>query len=146
VEYRVSIWPYSGVPLGSTRDASSGNCLCDNGSPNPLMCTGPNLTAAAPIQNTATIGVAQAFTATITNNGTASTGASFNNFFRVATQANGGGTISTISVTSRALLTAGADGTVTSSVHTFTSAGTYSVQVCTDNDASMAGTITESNE
>jgi len=107
----------------------------------------PNLTpTVAPTPTTATVGTPQAFTATINNNGTASTGASFNNFFRVATQANGGGTVSTLSVTSRALLTAGASGDVTSSAYTFSSAGTYSVQVCADNDTSMAGTITESNE
>ena len=50
----------------------------------------PNLTAGVSSPSTATVGVAQTFTATITNNGTASTGASFSNFFQRATLVNGG--------------------------------------------------------
>ncbi len=106
----------------------------------------PDLTPGVITQTAATAGTPQAFSSTITNSGTAATGASFNNFFRVATGAGGTGTVSTISVTQLGALNAGASGTVISSSYTFPSAGTYSVQVCADNNASMVGTITESNE
>ncbi len=106
----------------------------------------PDLTAGAPSPTVATAGTALTFSTTITNGGTASTGASFNNLFQVATAAGGGGTVSAISVNSRATLTAGTNGPVTSSSYTFPSAGTYSVRTCADNNASFIGAITESNE
>jgi hypothetical protein len=108
---------------------------------NVLKATKPDLTASAPSPSTATAGTAQTFTATISNIGSASTGASFNNFFQVASAANGGGTITSKTATSMGALAAG--GTNTTSVsHTFASAGTYSVRACADN----TGLIPESDE
>jgi len=106
----------------------------------------PDLTAGAPSPTTATAGTALTFTTIISNIGTGSTGASFNNLFQVATAAGGGGTVSVLSVNSRAALAAGVSGPVTSSSYTFPSSGTYSVRTCADNNASWVDTITESNE
>ncbi|MFA5773454.1 MAG: CARDB domain-containing protein [Candidatus Paceibacterota bacterium] len=109
-------------------------------------CPAPNLTASAPTPSSAYINVAQTFTSTITNNGNASTGASFSNFFQVASSANGGGTIT--DKTSTSMTTLAASGTNTISVsHIFSSAGTYSIRVCADKtSAAGGGVITESNE
>ncbi len=112
----------------------------------PSSCAQPDLTAAAPTPSSATVGTPLTFTSTVSNVGGLTTGASFNNRFRVATAANGGGTVSTLSVNSLATLGASANAGVTSSSYTFSSAGTYSVSVCADQDASSVGTITESNE
>jgi plastocyanin len=106
----------------------------------------PDLTAGAPSPATATAGTALTFTTTISNIGAASTGASFNNVLRVATAAGGGGTVSYPSATSLAALGPGASNPVTSATYTFPSAGTYSVNTCADNNTSMVGAITESNE
>jgi len=107
----------------------------------------PDLTAGNITPTTAETGTPVTFTSTITNSGSASTGSSFNNHFQVATQLNGGGTVSTISVNSRAALSAGASGTVSSSPYTFsTPSSNYSVRVCSDQNQFGAGTITESNE
>jgi hypothetical protein len=106
----------------------------------------PDLTADAPTPSSAAVGTAVTFTATIRNIGNASTVNSFNNLFQVATGPNGTGTVSVISVNQRAALAAGANGPATSSPYTFSSAGTYSVRVCADNNATWTGTITESRE
>ena len=116
----------------------------------PYICAVPfiNLTADAPLPNpdTATVGVAKTFTAVIRNVGTASTGAGFNNFFQVATAANGGGAVSALSVNALGVLAAGGSSPVNSSSYTFPSSGTYSVRVCADNNASWVGVVAESNE
>jgi hypothetical protein len=148
VEYQSLIWRYSGVPLGTTRDNLTGNCLCDNGAFLSPSCTlqAPNLTPSAPTPTTATVGTPQAFTATITNNGDAPTGAGFNNFFQVASQSGGSGTITDKTSSSMTTLAVGATQNTTVS-HTFNTAGTYSIRVCADKSSSSnTGTITESNE
>src|SRR3990167_7167111 len=117
------------------------NCPADCGAPTP------NLTATSPSPSTATTGVAQTFSSTITNNGTAGTGASFSNFFQRATAANGGGTITAFTSTTIKALAKGASNTATSPSYTFPSAGTYSVRACADKtNAASTGTIAESNE
>lgn len=113
----------------------------------PSACAGPDLTAGNVTPTTADTGVPVTFTSTITNTGGVSTGSSFNNFFKLATGLNGSGSISTISVNSRAALSAGTSGPVSSSAYTFsTPSSTYSVQVCADQNQYASGTISESNE
>jgi hypothetical protein len=140
-------WITRDMPLLSIAETTA-TATCEAGTSwNASVCMGGvNLTPSDPTPTTATVGTPQAFTATITNKGTASTEYTFNNLFQVATEANGGGTVSTISVTSRALLAADESGDITSDAYSFTSAGTYSVRVCTDNDASWGGTIAELDE
>ena len=107
----------------------------------------PNLTAGVSSPSTATVGVAQTFTATITNNGTASTGASFSNFFQRATLVNGGGTITDFTATTMTTLAASGTATATSPAYTFLSNGTYSVRACADKTSSAGGgVITELDE
>lgn len=106
----------------------------------------PDLTPGAITPTTATAGVPVTFTVTVSNIGNATTGASFNNLFRLATAANGGGTVTTHSVNSLATLAAGASAPVSSNPYTFPSAGTYSVRFATDQNASWVGTIAESDE
>lgn len=108
----------------------------------------PNLTVSDQVTPVSAIaGTATSFTDTIKNIGTASTGTNFQNNFQVATAANGGGTVSSISANfTSTSLAAGTNVSVTSSSYTFSSAGQYSVRVCADNNASMVGSITESNE
>ncbi|MBP6884015.1 MAG: S8 family serine peptidase [Candidatus Pacebacteria bacterium] len=106
----------------------------------------PELSAASPSPSSAVVNTPLTFSATISNSGNASTGTSFSNFFQVATAANGGGVVSSLSVNSVATLAANGNAPANSSSYTFTTAGTYSVRVCADNNSSFAGTITESNE
>ncbi len=142
--------------LGQLSSNASFGISCDNGPSTTagtdsvsftISAPGPDLTAGNITPTTAETGTPVTFTSTITNGGSASTGSSFNNRFQLATQLNGGGTVSTISVNSRAALNAGASGPVSSSAYTFTTpSSTYSVQVCADQNSSGAGTITESDE
>ena len=108
-----------------------------------------DLTASAPTQNTAIIGTAQTFTSTITNSGNTTTGASFYNSLQVATGAGGAGAVTPLIASTPSPMTArvaGGTGTATAQ-YTFTgSAGTRSVRFCADQNTSMSGTITESNE
>ena len=105
-----------------------------------------DLTPAAVTPTTAVVGTPQAFTSNISNIGSGSTGAGFNNLFQVANNSSGTGA-TTISVTSLATaILSGANANVTSSTYNFPSAATYYVRACADNNASFVGTITESNE
>ena len=114
---------------------------------NVVASVQPDLTAAAPTPATATVGTPATFTSTISNNGTGGTGASFSNFFQVATAAAGGGTITDLAATTMTTLAASANNTASSPAYTFPSSGTYSVRACADKSSSgNLGTITESNE
>ena len=77
--------------------------MCGGGWRNSIcrtpVSTAPDLTASTPTPTTATVNVAQTFSSTITNIGNASTGASFSNFFQVATGADGGGAITDLTAT-----------------------------------------------
>lgn len=130
---------YDGIS-GTYSNAISGSFTCTN-------TPRPNLTAAPVSENTATAGTPRTFTSLITNNGDASTGASFSNFFQIATAANGGGTITDLAASTMSALNAGANNTATSPSYTFGSAGTYSVRACADkSNAASTGVIAESNE
>ena len=74
------------------------------------------------------------------NIGTASTGASFSNFFQVATATGGGGTITDLGAVTMSTLVVGGNST-TSKSHTFTSTGTYSVRACADKTSSAGGGV-----
>ncbi len=110
--------------------------------------TGPDLTAAAPFQNTneTMIGTTKTFASIITNGGNASTGGTFYNSLQVATGPDGTGPVSPLIVSTPSpmgTLTAGDTGVAIAS-YTFTgAAGTRSVRFCADNNASMSGTINE---
>jgi hypothetical protein len=106
----------------------------------------PDLVASVTTPLSMTMGTPVTLQATITNQGTATTGGSFSNFFQVATAANGGGTVTDLAPSSMGTLTAGASNT-TSRSYTFTSAGIRSVRVCADKTSSSdSGSISESNE
>ncbi|MEI7719765.1 MAG: CARDB domain-containing protein [bacterium] len=106
----------------------------------------PDLIASTVIPNTAVAGSAVTLSATVTNRGTASTGASFSNFFQVATATNGGGTVTDLAPAVMSALAANASG-ATAKPYTFTTAGTYSVRACADkSSATDLGAIAESDE
>ena len=109
----------------------------------------PDLTAGNSAPTTAIVGVPVYFTSTISNIGTAPTanGSGFNNFFQVATAADGGGTITDLAPSSMPPLAANSSNTATSPAYTFTSAGTYSVRACADkSNRNDSGVVIESNE
>ncbi len=141
----------AGTSANNVDGATSWTWVCNgsNGGTNASCSEAkplPDLTASSPTPTTATTGVAQTFSSTISNIGTASTGASFSNFFQVATAAGGGGTVTDLASTTMTTLAAGATGTSTKA-YTFPSAGTYSVRACADKtNAASTGVITESNE
>jgi hypothetical protein len=108
---------------------------------------GPDLTAGNPTSSGIIINVPIQFTSTIRNNGDVSTGSSFWNFFRVASQANGGGTITDLAPSFMSALSARNSNTAISPNYTFTALQTYSVMACADKSSMPdPGTITESAE
>ncbi len=112
-----------------------------------VVASMPNLTAGTVTPTSTSINTATTFSSTISNSGSGSTGASFSNFFQVATAANGGGTVTDLSATTMSTLASGATGTATSPSYTFTTAGTYSVRACADKtNSSNTGSINETNE
>jgi hypothetical protein len=115
----------------------------------------PDLTAGSVSPTSATAGASTALSATISNIGTASTGANFPYFFQVATAANGGGTVTSLSYVSAPISSLAAGATLQgTSNYTFSSAGTYSARLCVDMANGSLGygagaywaNITESNE
>lgn len=106
----------------------------------------PDLTASNTTPATAMVGQATTLSSTVSNIGSSSTGSSFSNFYQVASQAGGLGTLTPLAATSMGALVAGASNTATQS-HIFASAGTYSIRVCTDKSSvADPGLITEANE
>lgn len=111
----------------------------------------PDLTASTVSPSSAKTNEALKFSATISNIGTANTktsfGNNFSNFFQFATAADGGGTITNQTYFVTAHLNPAATVAVESGLYTFTSAGIYSVRICTDKRIpSSPGQVTESNE
>ena len=110
--------------------------------------TAPDLTITDSISpQTATQDSPTVFSTTIRNIGSRSTGASFNNFMQVATNPNGGGTITDISpaISMPALAVSGTG--AFSKSYTFASNGSYSLRVCADKtDRNSAGVIPESDD
>jgi hypothetical protein len=91
-------------------------------------------------------GASANFSATISNAGTAATGASFPYFFQAASGAGGTGTITDLTSKTMTALAGGAAGTA-SQAYTFTDPGTHSMRVCADKTSSAGGgVITESDE
>lgn len=108
----------------------------------------PDLTASTPPESTATAGVAQVFTSTISNSGTASTGASFTNLFQTSTVSDGSSGVVDYPVSPvMSALAAGANAGTSKSI-TFSSAGTIYIRACADKSsaADVNGVIVESNE
>ncbi|MFA6519923.1 MAG: CARDB domain-containing protein, partial [Candidatus Paceibacterota bacterium] len=149
----------SGSSAGACGTGYSGTCnyACSNGTWSAVSnaCTPilPDLTAGDVSLTAATAGTNVALSAPISNVN-ASTGAGFKNLFQKANNVAGTQSVTNIGTDTRATaLTAG--GTATASIsHTFpvTDAGTTRyIRVCADKsmlsaNATLAGTITESNE
>ena len=132
----------------ATVSASCASGTSWNGSACAVLGEGslPDLTAGVVIPTTVATGMANTFSATISNTGTVSTGASFPYFFQVASSTGGSGTITDLASSTMTTLIASASNTATKS-YTFSSAGTYSMRVCADKtSAAGGGVISESNE
>ena len=136
----------SGTPSTSSpysTGAINGNCTVNA---TFAISSAPDLTASNTTPTTAIVGQLTTLSSTVSNIGNSSTGASFSNFYQVASQAAGAGTLTPLAATSMATLVAGASNTATQS-HTFASPGTYSIRVCADKSSvADPGVITEANE
>lgn len=91
----------------------------------------------------ATPNVARTYSATVTNQGTLSTGNLFTNVFQRASDASGTGAISAGTVN---LSTTAAGQSRIASRSISLPAGLWYLRACADNNASMSGTISETNE
>ncbi len=110
---------------------------------------GIDLTASATTPTTATVGVPQIYSSTISNLGDTSTGQSFSNFFQVQIPiTNRGLNVEDLPATPMPALGAGASNVTTQSyTYTFTTNGKYPIRACADKtDSSSQGVIAESNE
>jgi hypothetical protein len=106
----------------------------------------PDVTAGTVSPSTGAVGSPTVLTASITNVGSASTGASFDNFIQVSNSAGGAGPYVDLTSVSMGTLAAGTSNT-TSKSYTFPSAGTFSVRACADKTSSAGGgVIAESDE
>ena len=103
----------------------------------------PDLTALNTSPATTTRNASTTLSAVITNRGAHSTGSGFQNFFQVATAADGGGSITGLSPVFISALASGASGSISSS-YIFTSTGTSSVRACADkSSATDTGSVRE---
>ncbi len=103
----------------------------------------PDLTALNTSPATTTRNASTTLSAVITNRGAHSTGSGFQNFFQVATAADGGGSITGLSPVFISALASGASGSISSS-YIFTSTGTSSVRACADkSSATNTGSVYE---
>lgn len=126
---------------GSSRSSRSAQVAV---SPTTCPTATPDLTAGPISPTTAVVNTPLKFSATISNNSSVSTGASpFSNHFRKSTGPGGTGTLSSISVNDLMALGPSGSAVLESNSDTFSSAGTYYVQVCADNNALMSGTVNE---
>jgi hypothetical protein len=123
-----------------TESNESDNC----GAWTAVTVAAPNLTAGAVTPTSAVVNVAVTLSSTVSNTGNASTGTTFTDVFQVANDASGSGAVVAGTVTN-VTRTAGTSGAVSLS-YTFTTSGTKYVRACADNNASMVGSIVESNE
>ncbi|MEX2013757.1 MAG: CARDB domain-containing protein [Parcubacteria group bacterium] len=106
----------------------------------------PDLTAGASSPGTATVGLPVTLSASVSNIGTASTGAGFTNLFQRATSASGAGATDIGTHVRGSALGTGNSINATLS-YTFPSAGNYYIRVCADKSAATNnGVITELNE
>jgi|GEM_PF-6739389 hypothetical protein len=113
----------------STSTWDGTKCASGGGGSGPDLTAGNVTVTPFPIYvNTTTAN----FSSIITNQGNASTGASFSNFFQVVNGSNGLGTILTdLSPTTMSTLASGTSSTAQKS-YVFTSTGAYSVRACAD--------------
>ncbi len=150
VDYGTNLTTFTIYTAGYTLDTENVSGTCSStttwDSANS-RCWGADLVAGSAIPITATQGVAVTLSARITNSGKYTTGASFNNFFQVATSSNGGGAgIQDLGYVTMSTLATGA-GATTSKSYTFTTSGTKSIRACADkNNSGSAGVIKESDE
>ena len=107
--------------------------------PQPDLTAGDVTTLTSPVAGTPVT-----LRATITNGGTATTGAGFTNLFQIDSDSNHAVWTAGPTDPSPTLVVGGTD--VTQASYTFPSSGTWYVRACADNNTSMVGTITESTE
>jgi hypothetical protein len=106
----------------------------------------PELSTSLPTPSSAEAGVAETFTSSVFNQGTASTGIAFTNLFQTATLPNGGGEVIDYAVSGMADLAPLMMSDFTESI-TFPSAGTYYIRACADKSSEGdAKGVVEENE
>lgn len=104
-----------------------------------------DLTVGSVSPNSAVLGTAKTFSATVTNTGNPATGGGFTNLFQRATSAGGANTTDIGTDTSPNVSANGSD--VTTFSYTFPSVGTWYLRACADkSSASNPGGVNESNE
>lgn len=106
----------------------------------------PDLTAGSITPTSATVGTAVTLSSTVSNTGSASTGAGFTNLFQRATDASGTGATD-IGTFVRSTSSSNSSNFVATLSYSFPSAATWYVRACADkSSAANAGVISESNE
>lgn len=125
--------------------AGAGDPDCTDANDTTESSTGqPNLSASVATPILATAGVATTFSSTITNGGTATTGAGFTNRFEFDDDTNHASGVATVTDASPTLTSSATD--VSQVSFTFATSGTKYVRVCADTDGSGGGSIAESDE
>ncbi len=107
----------------------------------------PDLTADVATPATAVPGTNNTLSAVIRNVGNAPTPTGFSNFFQVANQAGGAGTVTDLSSVAMGVLTNGNNSAATRTYNFLGGPGTYSIRACADKTSSAGGgVITEQDE
>jgi hypothetical protein len=139
----------NGPSVVNTLDTMTMNVSCEPGSVwTGSMCGNKDLIASLPPESTVRTSTNVKFTSTITNQGNLSTGVSFANIFKVASEENGGGTITTITSTPNpmGILTGGGSALATSATYnTGPVVKKISVQACADSADAVTPEASNSN-
>lgn len=106
----------------------------------------PNLIAATPAQTTAAPGQSLEITSVIRNSSEISTGRTFTNLFQIDNNADHSAVYATATDGSPILAANGTDNARVTYTFPSSATGTWYVRACADNNASMVGVVTESNE
>ena len=104
----------------------------------------PDLTAGTVVPTTVSTSVSTVFSGTVTNGGTAPTGATFNTLFQFDNDVDHTSVTASFATTTAAI----ANGSSRTAYYTYTmgTAGTWYTRICADNNTSFVGAITESDE
>jgi hypothetical protein len=104
----------------------------------------PDLTAGTVVPTTVSTSVSTVFSGTVTNGGTAPTGATFNTLFQFDNDVDHTSVTASFATTTAAI----ANGSSRTAYYAYTmgTAGTWYTRICADNNTSFVGAITESDE
>ncbi len=133
--------------VGSVNESNEGNNCSAYQTVTVTAAAQPNLTASGPTPATAVNGIAQTYTATISNTGSLSSGAGFTDLLQRATDSGGTGATDVATYANPTLGASPASNTATFTPTVSLTAGTWYLRACADKQSAVGtGVITESNE